>query len=131
MQKLFKERNYSVPELNGITMLLSGIISFAWSLYLQEVSLEPFATQPGHLIPAVFWTVIIGNIFGYGLYAYSLKQYSSTLISLSGFSVPIFVYFFGWLILGEPFSWYFLLASGITFLGLVIFYQSEIKKVHL
>jgi drug/metabolite transporter (DMT)-like permease len=42
--------------------------------------------------------------------------------------MPIFIYVLGWLVVGEPLYPSFIVASAITFTGLLIFYQAEIKE---
>jgi drug/metabolite transporter (DMT)-like permease len=128
VQKLLKRDRYSVPEINGVTMIVSGIGSLALSIYWQEVSFSQLSFSHYKVLAALAWTIIIGNVFGYSLYARALRAHSATLVSLAGFSVPIFVYLFGWLLLGEPLSWYFIGATAITFIGLLIFYHAEIVK---
>ena len=74
------------------------------------------------------YTIIGGNLIGYTLYSHLLKKHSATFVSLAGFSMPLFVYLLGWFFLGERLYPSFLLAALITFIGLLIFYQDEIKK---
>ena len=128
VQKLLKKDRYSVPEINGVTMLVSGLGSLALAIYWQEVSLSQLSFSHYKLLVALAWTIIVGNVFGYSLYAHALRVHSATFVALTGFSVPIFVYLFGWLILGEPLSAYFMCATFVTFIGLLIFYHAEIVK---
>ena len=128
VQKVLRAQRYTVAEINGMTMILSGSGALLVALWLGETRITIIPGQELRLLGAMLWTIIIGNVIGYGMYAHFLKSHSATLISLSGFSVPIFVYIFGWLYLGESPSLTFLLASCVTFIGLLIFYQAEIKK---
>ena len=63
------------------------------------------------IIFAVIYTIVIGNVIGYTMYAHFLKRHTATFVSLAGFSVPLYVYLFSNILLGEPLSLNFLAAS--------------------
>jgi len=124
IQQLLKANIFSVKEINSICMTFAGIYSLASTACIMPRAFSaPWAlSTTAYLI----YTVIGGNLIGFTLYSHLLKKHSATFVSLAGFSMPLFVYFFGWLILGEQ-LYPIILAAFITFIGLVIFYQDEIK----
>lgn len=140
IQKLLKENLFSAPQINTLTMLLSGILSLISAGVYSATSIGSLQDAPFSILqkaPFVYWspntqllvfliyTIIVGNVLGYTIYASVLKKYSATFISLAGFSIPLSVYFYGWLFLSEPLSLNFIIACLITFIGLLIFYNSE------
>ena len=156
VQQLLRKERYTPAEVNGLLMTISGMLAFAipfmWAAIVTVFMFIPGfgsyfpsysfsdATQFLHLniTPdtnlfwicfAVFHTIVIGNVLGYTMYAQFLKRHSATFVSLAGFSVPLYVYLFSNVLLGEPLSLNFLAASFVTFIGLIIFYQDEINKI--
>ena len=156
VQQLLRKERYSAPELNGLLMTISGVMVFAMPFVIASAvallrviplvaSFIPsysFAdagsflhttitpeTNTTMIIYAILHTIIVGNVIGYTMYAMFLKRHSATFVSLAGFSVPLYVYLFGAVLLGEPLSLNFLAASCVTFIGLLIFYQDEINRI--
>lgn len=156
VQQLLRKERYTAPELNGLLMTMSGILVFVLPYLIASMvalaGLIPFIarfvpvysfadaggilkttinaqTNVAMIIYAIVHTIIIGNVIGYTMYAGFLKRHSATFVSLAGFSVPLYVYLFGALLLGEPLSLNFLAASCVTFIGLLIFYQDEINRM--
>lgn len=127
VQILLRKERYSPSEVNGITMFGSGI--FALTTAAATETIPPMSTlmQPW-LMLLLIYTIIVGNVIAYTMYANFLRYYTSTFVSLAGFSVPLFVYIYGWIFLSEPLSLNFVISAIITFFGLLIFYQSELKK---
>lgn len=156
VQQLLKKERYTAGELNGLLMTSSGIMAFGPLLFEALMFILSFVPGLGPMITqaqlydganflhltfnsqtssfliifAVFYTILLGNVIGYTMYASFLKRHSATFVALAGFSVPLYVYLFSNLLLGEPLSINFLYASAITFVGLLIFYQDEIAKIN-
>ena len=156
VQQLLRKERYTAIEINGLLMTISGalafIVPFLWASILAifnffpiiakispvytfenainifKLSLTP-QTNLHMILFAVFYTIVIGNVLGYTMYSNFLKHHSATFVSLAGFSVPLYVYLFSHVLLGEPLSGNFLFASFVTFIGLLIFYQDEINKI--
>ncbi len=129
VQMLLKRERYTPLELNGVTMTITGIVATIASVTqetMPEISQINF-----RLIGLIAYTVFVGNIIAYRLYGKILKEHTSTLIALSGFSVPIFVYIYGLLFLGEQWSNVFVISAIITLAGLLIFYKEDIKTREL
>lgn len=156
VQQLLRKERYTAPELNGLLMTISGvmvfIMPFIFASTIAVLGLIPLlaAIMPSYtfadatsflhttitpetnttmILYSILHTIIVGNVIGYTMYAGYLKCHSATFVSLAGFSVPLYVYLFGGLLLGEPLSLNFLAASCVTFIGLLIFYQDEINKI--
>ncbi len=155
VQQLLKKERYSAGELNGLLMTSSGVMAFSPILFETLMLILSYIPGIGPLITqaqlydthnflhlnmncavnyyliifAVLYTIVLGNVIGYTMYASFLRHHSATFVALAGFSVPLYVYLFSNLLLGEPLSINFLYASAITFVGLLIFYQDEIAKI--
>lgn len=147
-QKSLKQELFSPTQMNTITMLISGflspliayITSEKYWYYLTNASLlgAPFSILynfpfsnlglSNTLLFFIFYTIVIGNIFAYNLYAHVLKKHSAVFVALASFSIPLFVHLFGCLFLSEQFSLNFLLACFVTFIGLGIFFLDENKN---
>lgn len=153
VQKLIRNEKYTGAELNGLLMTLSGIIAliipFLWAIASAIIRFFAPVWAPAyhlsdaigmfHLNPEsefgmlallffIAYTILVGNVIGYTMYANFLKIYSITFISLAGFSVPMYTYLFD-AILGNPISYMFLVAAAITFAGLMIFYLDDINRI--
>lgn len=120
IQMLLKKNRYTPIQINGMTMLGSGIISLATSPLFEQYN-HIYIENHIQFTALMLYTVLIGSVFSLTLYASLLKKYSATYLSLAGFLVPIFVYLYGYLFLTEPISIHFIIALILTFLGLLIF----------
>jgi len=127
VQHLVRKDRYKPTEVNGLTMLLSGTIGLLCAPFF-EVMPSMQTINWYSLSFYMAYTVVVGNIIAYTLYAQFLRHHSATFVSLAGFSVPISTYFFGWLLLNEPLSLNFIASISITLIGVFIFYQQELKK---
>jgi drug/metabolite transporter (DMT)-like permease len=124
-QGLLKQHRYHPAEINGISMLGSGIFAFCTAFLTGDiVSLTSVLNLK--MMGLFGYTVIIGNIIAYTMIAHFLKYNPVTLISFLGFSVPIFSHFYGWIFLNEPLSWKFFLAVFCALIGFLI-YKSPIR----
>jgi drug/metabolite transporter (DMT)-like permease len=127
-QKLLKVERYTPSELNALLMVFGSFYSLLVTFYTTN-SLQLCLPLDTTFILLFLYTVFVGNIIAYTLYAKNLKQYSVTFVSLAGLSVPLFVHIFGWLFLGENLSGLFFISLCITLIGLYIFYQDKPQKV--
>jgi drug/metabolite transporter (DMT)-like permease len=141
-QQLLKKDLFSPISLNIMLMALGGIVSLGATLIRQQTSVVSLSIAPltllhdfplnlvgpgMQLILFLCYTIIVGNVFGYTLYATVLRRYSATFVALTGFSVPLFVHVFGWLFLNESLSFTFFISCLITFSGLLLFFYDERK----
>ena len=156
VQQLLRKERYTPAEVNGLLMTISGVLAFTtpfmWAGVIALLGLIPFIssylptysfsdatvflhintgtnTYISLIVFAVLYTIIVGNVIGYTMYGGFLKRHSATFVSLAGFSVPLYVYLFSNILLGEPLTLNFLYASCVTFIGLLIFYQDEINRI--
>lgn len=147
-QKSLKKEFFSPTQMNTVTMLISALLSpllafitgekFWHSLTHATLQGAPFSilykfpfSKTGLDLSFMFfiaYTVIIGNVIAYNLYAQVLKKHSAIFVALASFSVPLYVHLFGCLFLSEEFSINFLFACFVTFSGLVIFFIDERKN---
>lgn len=149
VQKLVR-KNYSAIQVNGIGMLGGGFLALATSFVTEN---NPFSIQVpqqssalagkleyfltdyfsvSHVHILLFGVyllllIFIANIVCYNLYGSMLRRYSATLLSLSGLMIPGFAALFGEIFLGEHIPWQFVLSTAIVCVGLVIFYQEDLR----
>lgn len=121
-QELMKKEIFSPQELNGFCFTISAAVSF----FIASVRGFPFAlvgnlfSQREFILPFAY-TVVIGNMIAYSLYAYALKNTVITYISVVGLSVPLFVHFLSFFLFGEPLSLSFFISLFILGIALAIF----------
>lgn len=127
-QNLLKKERYAPAELNGLMMIIGGVYAACATWYSGSYAHITPSVLNSKVMALIAYTVVIGNMIGYTLLGKSLKKYSTTLISLTGFFVPLFVQFLGYLIINEPLSWHFFVALGITTLGIALFYAQEMSQ---
>jgi len=150
-QRALKKEKFSPTQMNTITMLISALMSpllayFTGERYWYFLTHASLAGAPfsilysfpfsnigldNSLLFFIVYTVVVGNVITYNLYAQVLKQHSAVFVALASFSVPLYVHLFGCLFLSENFSFDFLLACFVTFLGLLIFFLDERKTQRL
>jgi drug/metabolite transporter (DMT)-like permease len=126
LKQLVKEGNYSPLTANGASMLIGGFFSLSHSYMVEEWAPLP-VTEFLPFFECALLLVLISNLICYNLYGYLLKQYSATLISLTGLSTPFFTACFGYFFLGELITWPFVFSLAILSCGLLLFHQEEFK----
>lgn len=126
---LLRRDRYTPTQLNSIMMLSSGFLAllFSWGLETGSLSVTTKISWWSFAALIVF-TIIIGNIFAYNLYAHILKHTNATLVSLAGVSIPFFVKLFEWIFKGIPLTLSFFAAIFLLFIGLFLFYYDDLKK---
>lgn len=127
VQQLLKAHTFTVKEINGLCMLIASVYSLTSTFFFTPEAIH--FSWDFYTMALLAYTIVGGNIIGYGLYSNLLKHHSATFVALAGFTMPIFVYLFGWLVVGEQLYPSFLLASAITFAGLLVFYQNELTHL--
>ncbi len=125
---LLRRDRYTPTQLNSIMMLSSGFFAllFSWGFETGTLSVATKISWWSFAGLLVF-TIIIGNIFAYNLYAYILKHTNATLVSLAGVSIPFFVKTFEWIFKGIPLTLNFFAAIFLLFIGLFLFYYDDLK----
>jgi drug/metabolite transporter (DMT)-like permease len=124
VQTLLRNNQYTPIQINGLVQVIAGALALCLATYNNQLIIYNIASYP-HFLGAFIFTVIGGNVIGYTLYAYSLKNHSATLVSLAGFSIPLLVAVFDYLFLGEQVTWPLIIGGLVIFIGLTIFYIGE------
>ncbi len=127
VQAQLKKNRYAPAQLNGLVMLESGLIATATALWIDPIKNITIDSWPIFLL-LLAYTIIVGNVIAYTMYANLLKHHNATFISLAGFSVPIFAGIYAWLFLHEKLTIHFAVAASVIFLGLLVFYYDELAK---
>lgn len=128
IRSLVRKERYTPLEVNGLSMIGSGVLALVTATPLEQWKDVTISSIP-LFITLFLYTVLVGNVLGYTLYAYVIKHVNFTLVSLAGFTIPIFVGLIGWLFLGEPLSLMLLVSAICVFVGLLVFYYDELKKI--
>ena len=127
---LVKNRNYSTLIVNGLAMLIGGLVAlpisycFEGPINLDSINLLQVASLMGSMI-------LIANVMFYNLYGYLLKKYTATFLAFAGFITPLFAAFFEWMFFGTIVSSRFFLAICIVGGGITLFYQEELKQGYI
>lgn len=127
VRSLLKKERYKPTEINGLSMLVSGVLALVTSFFIDPISSITIPSVSTFLFFFAY-TIVAGNIFGYGLFAYCIKHYRLTFVSLAGFSIPLFVTLIGWAFLGEQLSLLFAASAAIIFSGLLLFNWDKLRK---
>lgn len=124
------KKNFITPsQLNSITMVLSGILSFVTGYFTKQLIFKNINTGYNYLWPIfLIYTIIVGNIIAYGLYANQLKKHTAMFISVASFTVPLFVKLLGIAFFHESISVWFFVSFVITLIGFFIFSIQEKGK---
>ena len=119
-------RGYSMIMINGVAMLLGGLLSFPTSFVIEGFGISPIFD----FWPFLRWTLLlifVANIVVYNYYAWLLKRYSITFVISSGFLCPIFGAFYGWFFLSELITWHYFASLACVMAGLYLFYRQEVR----
>jgi len=146
IKKLIQHKGYSILMLNGIAMTSGGVLAFITSLFVDGAPRVSCCAASGDSLGAYFTAVlgtqeigflmfmiylialiIIANIICFNIYGFLLRRYSATFLSFAGFTTPLFAAVWGYVLLAETIGWHFFASLGITFVGLYLFYQQELK----
>ena len=111
IQYMIRDRKFSSPLVIGISMIIGGLLALIGSFILE---CSPRITNLPNFLFYLTYIVLSSNVIGYVLYAYLHKKHSGTLISLVGFSQPLFVALYGVIFLKEQISSYFFISTIIV-----------------
>jgi drug/metabolite transporter (DMT)-like permease len=123
-----KYRKVKVHPLMGasVQMLIAGSLQVLLGLILGEAS-ELVFTNNGLL--AFAYLTLIGSIFGYGSYIYSIAHLPLSLVSTYAYINPIIALFLGWLILGERLDFLILISAVIIIIGVLLVKKGSKKQI--
>ncbi|MFV0340924.1 MAG: DMT family transporter [Parachlamydiaceae bacterium] len=126
LKKTVGERGYSPVMANGLSMLIGGAFALIHSAAVETWNPVPVTEfKPFLICTAVL--ILVSNLICYNLYGYLLRRFSATFMSFAGLTTPLFTALFGWFFLGEVASSAFYLSFSILSVGLLLFYQEELK----
>ncbi len=126
-QQLLQDHGFKPAHLNGLNFTMSGILALAISFFIGQCNSSSFLNDFSFMAAGVY-TIIIGNMIAYTLYAKVLKSRGAVFVSLAGLSMPLSVHLISHFAFGEKLSWAFFVSLAIFFVALQLFYSEE-KKV--
>ena len=129
---IVKNNDISPIMINGVTMLVGGVIAFLHSFVTE--AWDPFPVSKENVIPflqGAFIIMVISNFVCYNLYGLMLKRFTTTFLSFFSLLSPIFASFNGWFLLNETLSLSIFLCSGIVSIGLWMVYRAELKQGYI
>ena len=126
-KKLLTEGNMTVSAVNGTGAVASGALGLVTSHYA-----EGFFPVNNIGLFTGWLTVLflLSNIVCRNLYAFLLKRYSVTFLSLADFLMNICTALYGYLLFNEAVTVGYLISSAFVCLGLYIFYLDELSSIH-
>ena len=124
--KQLMQRGYSFVVINGVAMLIGGLLSLVTSVLVSGFTM-PVTNWPAFLC-WTFMLIISANIIVYNLYGALLRRYSITFLTFAGFLCPSFGAVYEWVLTGKPVSWHYLVSLALVIAGLYIFYRQELAK---
>lgn len=126
LKQLIQSGGLSPVTANGASMVLGGGFALFHSYFTESWRPIPVSEYLPFLSCAMT-LIIISNLISYNLYGWLLKRFSATFMSFAGLSTPLFTALFGWFFLDERITWPFYVSLSIVSLGLLLFYQEELK----
>lgn len=130
VSKLSKNYGYSAMMINGVNMLVGGILILITSVFIDTWNPLPY-TDFWPFVGYTIAMIIAGNFIANNLYSVLLRKYTPTFIAFVSFTEPIYVAFYSWIWLGETVSWPFYVSLGGIFIGLYLFYQEELRQKYV
>jgi drug/metabolite transporter (DMT)-like permease len=109
----------------SVQMLIAGSAQVLLGLILGEFSSFEL-TQNGFL--SLAYLTVVGSIFGYGSYIYSIAHLPLSLVSTYAYINPIIALILGWLILNERLDFMVGISAIIIIAGVVLVQQGSQKK---
>ncbi|MGE0010399.1 MAG: DMT family transporter [Candidatus Babeliales bacterium] len=129
MRMLVKD-GYSPLAINGIGMMGGGLLALVTSGVFEAWNPVPVSDW-AQFLKITIAVIITANLIYYNLYGYLLRTYTATFMSFAGFLCPLYAAIFGWYFLGEQVTLTFFFSLFVVVIGLVIFYQEELKQGYI
>lgn len=126
IRELVKNRAYSPFFINSRTMIGGGLLALITSFFHESWQFGVVNHWPNFLM-LLFVMIVISNILFSNLYSYLLSKYTATLLAFAGFTCPLFASLFSWFFLNESLNWSFLYSFLTVVVGLILFYQEELR----
>lgn len=118
-------KGYSLVVVNGIAMLLGGVLSLGTSAIFES---SPMVSDWGQFLFWVGTLIVVSNIVVYNFYGWLLGRYSITFLTFAGFLCPSFAMLYDWLLLGGLLSIHTIASLFLVTIGLYVFYRQELFK---
>ena len=118
-------KGYSLVVVNGVAMLLGGLLSFGTSAIFETA---PMVSDWSQFLLWVGALILVSNIVVYNFYGWLLGRYSITFLTFAGFLCPSFAMLYDWLLLGGHLSMHTVISLVLVTIGLYIFYRQELFK---
>jgi drug/metabolite transporter (DMT)-like permease len=125
-QELLQKDIFLPQQLNAFCFTISGLLSLLLFILRNDsfMSVIPLCLNYQVLL-AFGYTVIIGNMIAYNLYAYALKHTPVTYVAIAGLSMPLFVHILSVFFLNEALSPSFFLSIFLIAIALWIFQKID------
>jgi drug/metabolite transporter (DMT)-like permease len=126
VKNLLKKR-YSLFLINGYSMVIGGLMLLITSLFagFNTVFKMPDLNSIPSLLLYFLLLVIISNGIVYNLYGYLIKKYSLSLVSIIGFTCPLFSGLYELFLYNKTFSCGYWISLTLITIALFIFYKNE------
>ncbi len=128
LKKIISQYKHSPLLANGISMTVGGTLALMHSYFSGETWQPIPVTEIQPFIINSLIMCLISNMICYNLYGFLLKRFTATFMAFAGLVTPFFVALYGYLFLQEIITWHFFASMVMFSLGLVLFYQDEIKQ---
>jgi drug/metabolite transporter (DMT)-like permease len=123
---LRKDSKVQPQQMNAFTFTITALISLIIGMTFYNPPIYKFDLSY-KLVALGAYTVIVGNMIAYTLYAGLLKTVSVTYISLAGLSIPIFVHLIAPIFCNEQISFTFFVSMAFIFVATFIFNMGRKK----
>ncbi|MBM17706.1 MAG: EamA family transporter [Epsilonproteobacteria bacterium] len=128
MKHFIHKTLYSPYFLNGISMFIGGCLSLLHAFCFEQKPLI-LTDNAYDFLYYMLLMMFIQNVIAYNLHAYLLRYYSATLIALVSFVMPLMTLALSNALLAESVTYMFFICSAGVAIGLIIFYQDELKII--
>lgn len=128
--QLSKKYGYPTMMINGVTMLIGGVLVLITSPFMDTWNPLPY-TSFWPFIGYTIALIIVGNFIAFNWYIALMRKYTATFIAFVGFTEPLYVAVYSYLLLGEVVTWQFFVSLAIISLGLFLFYQEELRQKYI
>jgi drug/metabolite transporter (DMT)-like permease len=125
----FLQKNILTPiQFNAFSFMISGLTSFGLFLFqywsVQNTAMPTILTDPKFIL-CLGYTIIIGNMIAYTLYAYAIKTQPITYVAIAGLSMPLFVHLLSSYFFKESLSYAFFISLSFIAIALFIFQKTS------
>ena len=110
----------------GFQMVLAGIILVSISSF--DSGFMQLSEIPAISWFAILYLVIFGSIIGFSCYLYALQHLPTEQTSIYAYINPLVALITGWVVLGEPLSFFIFLGCLITLFGIYLVNTSFLGK---